>query len=39
MLAQQQEDGVVWPIAYASQSIQKHEQNYGITELEGLGVV
>ena len=39
VLAQQQEDGTVAPIAYASRSLQKHEKNYGITELEGLGVV
>ena len=39
VLAQRQEDGSVRPIAYASRSLQKHEKNYGITELEGLGVV
>ena len=27
------------PIAYASGSLQPHEKYYGITELEGLGVV
>ena len=27
------------PIVYASRSLQKHERNYGVTELEGLGVV
>ena len=39
VLAQEQPDGRVHPIAYASRSLQKHEKNYGITELEGLGVV
>ena len=39
VLAQEQLDGSVRPIAYASRSLQKHEWNYGITELEGLGVV
>ena len=39
VLAQRQEDGAVQPIAYASRSLQPHERNYGITELEGLGVV
>lgn len=39
VLAQQQPDGTIHPIAYASRSLQKHERNYGITELEGLGVV
>ena len=39
VLAQKQEDGTVRPIAYASRSLQPHEKNYGITELEGLGVV
>ena len=39
VLAQEQPDGTTHPIAYASRSLQKHEQNYGITELEGLGVV
>ena len=39
VLAQQQPDGTIHPIAYASRSLQKHERNYGLTELEGLGVV
>ena len=39
VLAQKQDDGTVRPIAYASRSLQKHEKNYGIAELEGLGVV
>ena len=39
VLAQKQEDGSTRPIAYASRSLQPHEKNYGITELEGLGVV
>ena len=39
VLAQQQEGGLVWPIAYASRSLQEHEKRYGATELEGLGVV
>ena len=39
VLGQTQEDGYVHPIAYASRSLQPHERNYGITELETLGVV
>ena len=39
VLAQEQEDGTTRPIAYASRSLQAHERNYGVTELEGLGVV
>ena len=39
VLAQEQPDGSVRPIAYVSRSLQKHECSYGITELEGLGVV
>ena len=39
VLAQEQSDGQVRPVAYASRSLQKHKANYGITELEGLGVV
>ena len=39
VLAQVQEDGTTRPIAYASRTLQKHEQNYGVTELEALGVV
>ena len=39
VLAQKQDDGAVRPIAYASRTLQKHAQNYGVTELEALGVV
>ena len=38
-MAQRQEDGSVRPIAFASRTLQKQENNYGIAELEGLGVV
>ena len=39
VLAQEQRDGLICPIAYASHSLQRHECNYGVTELEGFGVV
>ena len=39
VLSQRQEDGSTRSIAYASRSLLKHERNYGITEMEGLGVV
>ena len=39
VLFQQQEDGSVHPIAYASRSLDQHERNYGVTELETLGLV
>lgn len=39
VLAQKQEDGSTRPIAYARRSLQPQERNYGITELESLGVV
>ncbi len=39
VLAQRQDDGQVHPIAYASRSLQPHERNYGISELETLGLV
>ena len=39
VLAQEQPDSTKRPIAYASRSLLKHERNYGVTELEGLGVV
>ena len=39
VLAQELPDGTTHPIAYASWSLQNHQQNYGIMELEGLGVV
>ncbi len=39
VLAQRLEDGAVHPIAFASRTLQNHERNYGVTELEALGVV
>jgi len=39
VLSQKQGDGCVHPIAYASRSLQPHQCNYRITELETLGVV
>ena len=39
VLAQKQEDGSVKPIAFASRTLQPHERNYGVTEMEALGVV
>ena len=38
-LSQEQGDGSVHPVAYASRSLNKHERNYGISELETLGLV
>jgi len=39
VLAQEQNSGHIAPIAFASRTLQKHEQAYGVTELEALGVV
>ena len=39
VLSQRQSDNTVRPIAFASRTLQPHERNYGISELEGLGVV
>ena len=39
ILSQKQEDGSIHPLAYASRSLQPHERNYCITELETLGLV
>lgn len=39
VLSQQQKDGTVRPIAYASRTLQPHECNYRVTQLEALGVV
>ena len=39
VLSQEQADGHLHPIAYASRSLDNSERNYGITELETLAVV
>jgi len=39
VLALEQEDGVVRPIAYASRTLKPYERHYGVTELEALGAV
>lgn len=39
VLSQMQDDGTIHPVAYASRSTDKHERNYGISELETLGLV
>ena len=39
VLSQKQEDGAIRPVAYASRTLQKHERNYTISELEALAVV
>ena len=36
---EQKSDGVCHPVAFASRTLSKHKQRYGITELETLGVV
>ena len=37
-LVQQQQDGMVWPIAYSSRTLQQHEK-HRVTEMEALGVM
>ena len=39
VLAQKQDDGTVQPVAYASRTLQSHENNYCVAEMETLGVV
>ena len=39
VLAQEQSAGMKAPIAFASHTLQKHEKNYSVTELEALEVV
>ena len=39
VLSQKQLDGKVAPIAYASQTLQQYQKNYGISELKALAVV
>ena len=38
-MLEQQFDGLSHPVAFASRSLSKHEQRYGITELEILAVI
>ena len=39
VLAQEQQDGQLHPTTYASRTLDPHERNYGITELETLALV
>lgn len=39
VLEQEQEDGKLHPVSYASRTLSKQESKYGITDLEALGVV
>lgn len=39
ILSQNRDDGEIHPITYASRSLDIHEKNYGISELETLGLV
>jgi hypothetical protein len=39
VLAQKQNDGYVHPVAYALRTLNPHERNYAITELETLALV
>ena len=39
ILAQKQVDGSVHPVAYASRTLDSHERNYGISEMETLALV
>ena len=39
ILSQEQEDGTIQLIVFASRTLQPHEHNYAPTELETLGVV
>ena len=36
VLEQEQEDGRLHPVSYASRTLSKHESRYGITDLEGV---
>ena len=39
VLSQLQDDGKMHPIAYASRSLDPHEKNYAVTEIETLAIV
>lgn len=39
VLSQSQYDGTIRPVAFASRTLQPHEKNHGVSELEVLGVV
>ena len=38
-MLEQEQDGKLHPVAYTSRSLTKSEKNYGVTELEALGVI
>lgn len=39
VLEEEADDGQPHPVAYAHQTLSKHEHNYSITELEAVGVI
>ena len=39
VLSQLEDDGKIHPIAYASRSLDLHEKNYAVTELETLAIM
>ena len=39
VLSQRQKDNTIRPLPFASRTLQPHEKNYDISEIEGLGVV
>ena len=39
LISQEQPDGTIRPISFASHTLQPHKKVYGISELEALGVV
>lgn len=39
VLEQEQDDDLFYHIAYASRILSKHEKQYGITDMEALGIV
>ena len=39
VLSQEQDDGTIHPVTYASCSVDKYKRNYSISDLETLGLV